>query len=586
MCNHSSLIFRGIHMCFTATIRGLSTHFFAQGILLPAFLLLVTTGLSAQVGRIVYRSDASNNFIRLDLLRVDGQSLILPLSADSAKNPWRIARCTLDTVARKLVETTPPLFDSLQNLHSFYYDSASGRVAVAGERDSTAGKGTGERYSFVSFADPLKPKLIVKSFSNPHFDAQGYVGCLDKQDKLFYVRYNGDVISLPQSLQPSRLGAINDSGFSIIQSNSGYCLYDARANAVLSGFYRDDMWSFLPNVFVAKSNEKYTVLRVESNTRTLDSSLNGLLSLRTVEGKRPCLDLLNPNLTHTLLVNAEKIFPVPDFGSKGDTLMGYAFEDSVMIRYTRSALEEQVYAAFHLASAAFTPDTLFRLPYGYNSLVYPFSGSRYLLQAPGKPIFIVSGRKNDKWLNRTELTGPGRLQYFRIATPWSKKHSFFFFVVNDVKNRTHTLLLNISGKGAPTVDTLDQSVCSYERAFVAFLNNVLAIRDEGFTLEDNVPGGWKFLDGYKASYPMVVQSIAANETKIALDKKQLFYGDKAGALFPPFFVLTVPLPANKELLSQKILVYHDGKRQHAGLLIDYKRPPSGTPAPTASNPIH
>jgi hypothetical protein len=397
---------------------------------------------------------------------------------------------------------------SYSNIYDLKYNALTNKVAIIGDRGNT---------SLLTCADVAGSVDSVKKFCYNKFDESGYVGYVNNQSQFVYRCCDGTKITVPDidpnQIDPNKkikiitLDSATSKKISVIISTNGYRLFDLSIQTFISDYY-DTIWYFQPDVFYAKRQNQYTLLLI--GAPNIGSTYN---NIKLIDGHKHCLDLYNNDSTHFLFVDQLHIHPLENFNSqRGDSLMGYKYEDSILLRFKNYAGHKALYFIANLDNETFNLDTVRPIPVK-DTITYPFFRNFYLVKRASS---IYLSNLID---NYEDLSADYRRNYFKIDNPYNQNENYFFYVSNNNDNKSSTFFITMTVSKS-FVRSLGVSIASKDAfAYVAFANNILALKDDSYSVNGKTIGGWKFIDGYKGCYSDAVQMLDGK----ALPDNQKYY---------------------------------------------------------------
>ncbi len=382
---------------------------------------------------------------------------------------------------------------SYTNIYDLKYNELTNKVAIIGERDNA---------HLLTCADVTGSIDSIKKICYYRFDGSGHVGYVNNQNQFIYRHYNGTEITVnnidPDSkIKINALDSATSMQISVVISPNGYKLFDLSKNAFISDYY-DTIYYFQTDVFYAKKQNQYTLLQIKNGNVDATSKYD---NIKVIDGHKPCLDIYLNDSTHLLFIDHLHIDTLKNFYSnRGDSLMGYKYEDSILLCLKNIIGYKAIYFVASLTDEVLNLDTVYRFQTVDTIVIYPFYKNYYLSKRGENGIYLTNLNDYKEYLSADD-----RKEYFKIENPYNQIKHYFFYISNNHKNKTSTLLIT-TPHNKNSVRSLDVSTASNKASgYVAFGDNILALKDDLFSLDGKTIGGWKLIDGYKACYDNAVQ---------------------------------------------------------------------------------
>lgn len=377
-----------------------------------------------------------------------------------------------------------------QNIFDFYFDTTLLKVAVVARVDTSIRhtSATNETFYLLQTTVSNTPDTLFDIYFSG-FDSAGYIGFRDRSGASHYRRYNGSDINISvAAADPNITGLLpaNARGLAIIRSQNAEYLFNLNQGIRLTNSDAESIIEFQPNVFIAKKQGALWLFIVDWAGNLHSTPVE---NAQIIVGHRSYIQLKIGGLSY-LQKDSLARFPLTDFDpTRGDSLLPYPFEDSVLIKAKASETNAN-YTVVNMKDLSLVQDL--HWSYGIDTAALPFHRKMLLLQTTTG---LIAGKKT--------LSSSHNWKLFKIASP-DPTASFFFFtaMVSDSSVYTYLLRKHNEARRTVTISALDTSFCTV-KDFASFKENILTIKDYE-RKKDQRFKEWKLIDGGLVVHPKFV----------------------------------------------------------------------------------
>jgi len=393
------------------------------------------------------------------------------------KDSWSVEKFDLD-LTNGTFGNPDSLAIGLSEVYDTWYDTTTQQIAIIADGSR---QDSGITYPFILGRGATKFSRQVRTLSYKAFDRRGYVGYQSMDTTLIYVRYDGTEINFRNdapfnTLGADKLGAMESLGLAILHDNKGFFLYNIPLQTRYSPSYPVNPRRFQSNVYIAPHDRTNTLLILNKNQ--LDSSSKfEQITLRN-DGYRPFLDMNTAPTQHILQFDSSATFLLPDYGSdKSDTLQGYPFEDSILVRIRRCETD-----TFYCVDVPKRVMTRISNRDSIGEIVAPFYKGYFVTKSSTGTLFLSDLSNN----NMTRLSSHPFKAIFPLHKP--NDDNYYFLCLTGESNSLYVFRIRIDKNGNCSVSYIDE-VLDSKPIVHAFQGNTLLVKSSA---------GWKFMDGIVA----------------------------------------------------------------------------------------